>query len=147
MDGRPEWFRAARDLVVLYATGRLQRYMAIARVCHRPTQNDKVRRRRADREWWTYLQVQPLERTVPRAEVEAQRIARVERSGVGTPTGSRSNRIAPAIADELLDFLVSGDGRASATLKSWRRGTGAWARHLDAAELRWAEWTPPDRKT
>jgi hypothetical protein len=133
------------DLVALYATGRLQRYMAIARVCCRPVRNSKVRARIDDREWWTYLQVQPLACTVPRAQVEAQDLAQTERSGLRTPHGSGSNRVGDAVAGEAFDFLVDGDANATATLQRWRTGSGDWPKHLDLEELKLADWAPPER--
>src|SRR4051812_48570099 len=63
------------DLVALYATGRIQAYVAIGRICCDPVQNDKVRRRIADRDWWTFVQWQPLVQSVPRAIVESQPFA------------------------------------------------------------------------
>lgn len=140
--------QAARgDLVALYATGRLQRYMAIARVCCRPVENAKAHPRRRDREWWTYLQTQPLARTIPRAELESQGFAQSEGSGLKTPRGSGSNRISDAVAGEAFDFLVHGDAGSADTLRRWRAGSGAWPKGLDVEELQWADWERPERKS
>jgi hypothetical protein len=135
------------DLVALYATGRLQSYMGIARVCCKPVQNVEVSRRVADREWWTYLQIQPLRRTVPRGEVEAQGFSQRAGSGLQTPSGARSNRVADEIAEEAFDFLVGGDGGARETLKRWRAGQGAWPRALGVRDLRDADWNRPERSS
>lgn len=132
------------DLVLLYGTGRLQRYVAIARVCCVPTQNDKVQRLKRNRDFWIYLEVQPLARSVPRAEVESQPFAKVERSGLKTPAGGTANRVAPSAIEPVLDLLVRDDPTAARRVAEWRDGTSPLPTELDLEELRSADWSRPE---
>lgn len=127
------------DLVLLYGSHRMQRYVAIARVCADPVENDRAQRLMKNRSWWTYLQVQPLRHSVPRQEVEALAEAKRDRSGLKTPSGARSNRVADGIASSALDLLVAGDAKARQRLAAWRSGGGSWPEDLDTEELRYSE--------
>ncbi len=132
------------DIVLLYAKGSMQRYVAVARVCCAPAQNSRARRRIADREWWTYLQVQPLARSVERVIVEAQKFAGPG-SGLQTPRGGQANRVSPDSGGEALDFMVADDPVAAKRLESWRPGgRGPWPRNLDLEELERSDWSPPE---
>ena len=134
------------DLVALYATGAMQQYVAVARVCCDPVSNASARRRRADREYWTYLQVQPLKRPVHRSAIEAQAFA-VHGSGLMQPRGGRANRIAQDAIAPFTASLSSKDPKVEERIASWGLGgTGRWPRHLDAADLVWEDWAPPLRE-
>lgn len=132
------------DLVLLYAKGSMQRYVAIARICCAPQQNSRARRRIADRDWWAYLQVQPLARSIDRTELEEQPFAK-SGSGLLTPRGGQANRVHDDVADAALDFVVAHDPRAAERLRSWQSGGGGrYPANLDLDELAWSDWSPPE---
>lgn len=137
------------DVVLLYGTGRLQSCVAIARVCSPAVQNYKAkgRHRKSNREWWAFLQIQPLLQAMPRATIEALPIAGQEGSGLQQPHGSRANRVAPDAAEAALALLTRNDAKAAARLLSWRTGSARWPRHLDLDDLREADWEAPDTRS
>ena len=100
--------RAQRgDLILLYGTGQLQSCVAIARVC-----SESVR------EWWGYLQIQPLAQPVPRATSEALPVAPATWIGLQQPRGSRANLVAAVAAEAALQLLTQNDPRAAARLRT-----------------------------
>jgi hypothetical protein len=131
------------DVVLLYGTKRLQEYVAVARACCDPVQNDRAQRLRKNREWWTYLQVQPLHTPLPRERIQSEDFAQIDGSGLNTPSGSRSNRVSDAAFDGFQSVLAGHDRRAADQLSKWRSGGGRYPRSLDIEELRWAEWEAP----
>jgi hypothetical protein len=137
------------DLVLLYATGQLQSCVAIARVCSESVQNyrAKGRWRKNNREWWGYLQIQPLAQPVPRATIEALPVAQRPGSGLQQPRGSRANLVSPEAAEAALQLLTQDDPRATARLRSWRKGTARWPDHLNLDDLREADWHAPETRS
>ena len=93
------------------------------------------------------MQWQPLARSVPRATIESQPFAQVDRSGLKQPSGASSNRVNDAIATEAFDFLVANDPQAAKTLGSWRDGKGKWPAHLDPDALRDSDWFRPEARS
>jgi len=142
--------RAQRgDLVLLYGTGQLQSCVAIARICSESVQNYKAkgRWRKSNREWWSYLQIQPLAEPMPRAIIEALPVAQRPGSGLQQPRGSRANRVAPEAGEAALDILTQDDATAASRLNAWRAGTARWPRHLDLDDLRDADWHAPETRS
>ena len=142
--------RAKRgDLVLLYGTGGLQSCVAIARVCSPSVQNYKAkgRWRKNKREWWSYLQIQPLAQPVPRATIEALPAAQRPGSGLQQPRGSRANRVSPEAAEAALQLLTRDDAKAATRLHAWQTGTARWPRHLDLDDLRHADWYAPETRS
>jgi hypothetical protein len=107
------------DIVLMYGTRRLQSYVAIARVCSAVRSNDKAKRLKKDREFWMYLQSQPLAEPIPRQIVEAETFAQHDGSGMQTPRGPRANRISPESFDGFCGLLRAHDEKAVKRLEAW----------------------------
>lgn len=139
------------DVAVVYGTDPLQSYVAIARVCGDPVQNDKVHHLRKRREWWVYLQIQPLALPLRRDRVEAHPWTRPKGSGLKTPVGPRAHRVDPLAAEGLTDLIADLDQHSAERLAAWRAGRGRYPTAvLDPEELRYATWagrqTRPQRE-
>jgi hypothetical protein len=135
------------DVVVMYGTKRLQSYVAIARVCSAVRSNDKAKRLKKDREFWMYLQSQPLEGSIPRQAVEDAAFAQQDGSGMQTPRGPRANRISPESFDGFCGLVRAYDEKAVKRLESWAAGRGRYPGDLDEEELRWAQWDRPTTRS
>lgn len=131
------------DVVLMYATKRLQSYVAVARVCCDPVQNDRAQRLKKNRQWWTYMQVQPLRSEIDRGAVESAPFAQDAGCGLKTPAGSRVNVVSPSARDGFAVLLLEHDPKTAKRLNKWLAARGRYPRGLDLEELRWADWTPP----
>lgn len=137
------------DLVLLFGTGSLQSCVAIARVCSEAVENYKApgRYRKKNREWWAYLQIQPVAEHVPRARIEALTVAQRPGSGLQQPRGSRANKVAPEAAEAALQLVTHNDAKAASRLHSWQTGSARWPQDLDLDDLRAADWDPPGTRS
>jgi hypothetical protein len=131
------------DIVLMYGARCPQAYVAIARACSAPRCNDRAQRLRKNREFWVYLQVQPLQAPVPRQTVEQQGFAQMPGSGIQTPRGSRANRVSVEAIRGFSQLLHDRDDAAAARLGAWIAGRGRYPAERDVEELRWAEWERP----
>ncbi len=135
------------DVVLLYGTETLQCYAAVARVASDPVENSRAQRLKKNRRWWVWLQIQPLQKVIPRHDVEVKRFAEGERSGLKRPQGASAHLVSPDAIEGFLGFLGTRDEVAARKLEEWLDGRGRYPRDIDEDELRDADWSPPQRRT
>jgi hypothetical protein len=131
------------DVALMYGTKRLQSYVAVARACCDPRQNDRAQRLKKNRQWWVYLQVQPFQSPIARADVESRGFAQGAGSGLKTPAGSRANAVSATAVDGFGELLREHDPKAAGRLDAWLSGRGRYPVELDLDELRRADWEQP----
>ena len=126
------------DIAVIYTTGAVQSYVAIARICCDPREG-------ADERHWSWLQCQPLAHPTPQLAVRALPGTQRPGTGLNTPAGSSFNEMyAGAQRDLFLRHLVDDDEKAAARLAAWSMREGAWPRYIDCEDLADAQWAPPE---